>query len=234
MAFDALHKAELFEHYMPEVQKIARQIAAKLPSNVELDDLIQVGMIGLMDALQRFTESESTFEAYAYFRIRGAIMDDLREKDHLPRAVRQMRKQFDSIHQKLAHQLGRPPLEIEIAQALNIDIHTFRKSRTLFEQADELSIDDFGDEGVSSQNLLDRAVEPTSSVEDDLNEREHQEGLLTLLESLSDREQLVLRMYFEQEMTFKEIGGVMGVNESRAYQMHTAALVNLREVARVV
>lgn len=232
MVFDALLKAELLERYMPEVQKIARQVASKLPSNVELDDLFQVGMIGLMDALQRYTEGESTFEAYAHFRIRGAIMDDLREKDHLPRAVRQMRKQFESVQQKLAHQLGRTPQEAEVALALNVDLDTFRKSRALFEQADELSIDEFGDEDNSAQAMLDRLAEPSSSAEDELDEREHKEGLLSLLENLSDREQLVLRMHFEQEMTFKEIGGVMGVNESRAYQMHTAALANLREAAR--
>ena len=234
MVFDALLKAELLERYMPEVRKIARQIAVKLPSNVELDDLFQVGMIGLMDALQRYTEGESSFEAYAHFRIRGAIMDDLREKDHLPRAVRQMRKQFDSIQQKLAHQLGRTPLETEVALALNIDLDSFRKSRALFDQADQLSIEELGDSESAPNSLLDLLAEQCASAEEEVTEREHREELLTMLESLSDREQLVLRMYFEQEMTFKEIGGVMGVNESRAYQMHTAALVNLREVARVV
>ncbi|HEY1057452.1 MAG TPA: FliA/WhiG family RNA polymerase sigma factor [Limnobacter sp.] len=231
MTFDALEKAALLERHMPEVQRIAAQIRSKLTANVELDDLVQVGMIGLMDALQRYTHGESSFEAYAHFRIRGAIMDDLREKDHLPRAVRQMRKQVERQRQQLAHQLGREPSEMECAAALNLPLVEYRSWLNDFEQTQWVSLEDMADDTQGVQQVMDRLTEQQDTLEDTLAQRESREELLNLIDGLSDREQLVLRLYFEQEMTFKEIGSLMGVNESRAYQMHNQALTILKGMA---
>ncbi|HEX4916585.1 MAG TPA: FliA/WhiG family RNA polymerase sigma factor [Limnobacter sp.] len=229
--FDALEKAALLERHMPLVQQIARQIQYKLTANVELDDLVQVGMIGLMDALQRYTHGESSFEAYAHYRIRGAIMDDLREKDDLPRAMRQMRKRIEACANKLTHSLGRAPTDGECAQALGIDLQTFQRFCSEYESLQVFSIDDLGDSDAPSQDILDRMLHTPAADDEATREAERREEMLTMLEQLSDREQMVLRLYFEQEMTFKEIGSLMGVNESRAYQMHSSAIANLKGLA---
>jgi RNA polymerase sigma factor FliA len=232
MTFDAFERAELLERHMPEVHRIARQVHHKLTANVELDDLVQVGMIGLMDALQRYTHGESSFEAYAHYRIKGAIMDDLREKDHLPRAVRKMQKDFERQRQRLAHSLGREPTEQDVATALGVSPTELRKMTAQFEQFNVFSIEDLASDAQQASSLLDALAEPVEDCSGALQDKADHEALLGMLESLGDREQLVLRMYFEQEMTFKEIGSVIGVNESRAYQMHAAALGALREKAQ--
>ena len=232
MSFDALEKAALLEQYMPQVERIAKQIGARLTANVELDDLIQVGMIGLMDALQRYEHGESSFEAYAYHRIKGSIYDDLREKDHLPRSVRQMRKQFDRTRQQLSHALGRHPTDQEMASALGIEPDEFRMAQGQFELSNPLSLDECTSKDDSNlatdTGFLDRVTQNQISVEQDYVERERKEAMLHMIESLPDREQMVLRLYFEQEMTFREIGGMMGVNESRVYQIHNSAVNNLK------
>lgn len=232
MTFDAFERAELLERHMPEVHRIARQVHYKLTANVELDDLVQVGMIGLMDALQRYTHGESTFEAYAHYRIKGAIMDDLREKDHLPRAVRKMQKDFERQRQMLAHRLGREPTELDLVTALGVSAQEFRNVSAQLSQFGMMSLEDLSSDSEQSVALLDVLAEPVPDCTVAIEDKEEHEALLGMLESLGEREQLVLRMYFEQEMTFKEIGSVIGVNESRAYQMHAAALGFLRDKAQ--
>ncbi|WP_370264065.1 sigma-70 family RNA polymerase sigma factor [Limnobacter sp.] len=229
--FDALEKAALLERHVPLVQQIARQIQHKLTANVELDDLIQVGMIGLMDALQRYTHGEASFEAYAHYRIRGAIMDDLREKDDLPRAMRQMKKRVEQCVNKLTHALGRNPSDGECAAALGVDLTTFQGFCAEYENLQVFSIEDLGESDSPSNDILDRMLHNPHGLDEQEHKAQQQEEMLKLLEQLSDREQMVLRLYFEQEMTFKEIGSLMGVNESRAYQMHANAIASLKDRA---
>lgn len=219
---------EVIRQYLPLVKRIAYHMMARLPASVEVDDLIQVGLIGLMDAVERFDGSQGAqFESYATQRIRGAMLDDLRDADWLPRHIRQKSRQIETAINKLAQRYGRQPTEQEISAELGISLAEYQSMLGDVKGNQLLYYEDFSDEESSDfleRYLVDDVSDPLSLLEDE----GFRKGLIQAIEDLPEREKNLMGMYYEQDMNLKEIGAVMGVSESRVCQLHSQAVARLR------
>lgn len=219
---------DVIRQYLPLVKRIAYHMMARLPASVEVDDLIQVGLIGLMDAVSRFDGSQGAqFESYATQRIRGAMLDDLRDADWLPRHIRQKSRQIESAINKLAQRHRRPPTELEISAEMGISLADYQSMLGDVKGNQLLYYEDFSDEESSDfleRYLVDDVSDPLSLLEDD----GFRKGLIQAIEDLPEREKNLMGMYYEQDMNLKEIGAVMGVSESRICQLHSQAVARLR------
>ena len=217
---------------MPQVKYIARRIHEHLPKHVPFEDLLQAGMVGLIDALNKFdSEKNVKFASYAKFRIRGAILDSLRELDWSPRDLRRKSRQIDVTIQKLQAELGRSVSELELAKEMGLSLAEFH---TLTNEIRGLEISslqcDMNEEG--QQNDLAENI-PGPPDEDPLTlcvAGEQNERLRQAIFKLPEREQQVLMLYYQQELTMREVGELMGVGESRVSQIHSLAVKHLREV----
>jgi RNA polymerase sigma factor for flagellar operon FliA len=221
-------KDETIQQYLPLVKRIAYHMMARLPASVEVDDLIQVGLIGLMDAMERFDGTQGAqFESYATQRIRGSMLDDLREADWLPRHIRQKSRQIETAIQKLAQRNGRTPSEQEISLEMGLSLSDYQDMLGNVKGSQLLYYEDFTDEESSDfleRYLVDDASDPLSLLEDE----GFRKGLIHAIEDLPERERNLMGMYYEQDMNLKEIGAVMGVSESRVCQLHSQAVARLR------
>jgi RNA polymerase sigma factor for flagellar operon FliA len=210
------------------VKRIAYHFMARLPSSVQVDDLIQVGLIGLMDAIDHFDDGQGAqFETYAAQRIRGAILDELRQADWLPRSVRRNMRQIEAANSRLEQSLGRAPTERELADALELSLDQYQQQLSDGRGAQLLYYEDFQDaddahflDGYAADDQLSPA-----SVLEDSRFREH---LVEAIDNLPERERLIMGLYYEQELNLKEIGEVLGVSESRVCQLHSQAVARLR------
>ena len=221
-------KEDLIRQHAPLVKKIAYHLMARLPASVEVDDLIQVGLIGLMDALERFDGNQSAqFESYATQRIRGAMLDDLRDADWLPRHIRQKSRQIETAISRLEQRLGRSPAESEISVEMGVALDEYQTMLGDVKGNQLLYYEDFNDEESTDfleRYLVDGASDPLALLEDD----GFRHGLVDAIEELPEREKNLMGMYYEQDMNLKEIGAVMGVSESRVCQLHSQAVARLR------
>ena len=210
-------KTDMLEQYAPMVKRIAHHMKGRLPPNVEEDDLVQAGMIGLLDAMGRYDETlNSQFEAYAIQRIRGAMIDELRQTDWMPRGARQsMRKIKDAIS-KLQHKMGRPPRESEIADVLKMPLDEYQAMLSDAKGHQLIYLEDFGSNGEDDDSYLDRNCPDNSSVPlENLLNADFKVCLIEAIDILPEREKLLMSLYYEQELNLKEIGEVMGVSISR-------------------
>ncbi len=221
-------KEDLIRQHAPLVKKIAYHLMARLPASVEVDDLIQVGLIGLMDALERFDGNQGAqFESYATQRIRGAMLDDLRDADWLPRHIRQKSRQIETAISRLEQRLGRSPAESEISVEMGVALDEYQTMLGDVKGNQLLYYEDFNDEESTDfleRYLVDGAADPLALLEDD----GFRHGLVDAIEELPEREKNLMGMYYEQDMNLKEIGAVMGVSESRVCQLHSQAVARLR------
>ncbi|MCU0773354.1 MAG: RNA polymerase sigma factor FliA [Ideonella sp.] len=219
----------LLKQYSPLVRRLAHQMIAKLPANVEIDDLIQVGMIGLSDALARFDASQGVqFETFATQRIRGAMLDELRGNDHLSRGTRKQQRSIEGAVHKLEQKLGRAPSEGEIAKEMGISLTEYQDMLGKVRGTQLVYLEDIGgDDG--EQEFLDRHVaDESSNPLAQLQDRRMREALVEGIKSLPEREQYVMSMYYEHDMNLKEIAAVLGVTESRVCQLHSQSIARLR------
>ncbi|MDR2638130.1 MAG: RNA polymerase sigma factor FliA [Zoogloeaceae bacterium] len=224
-----IDRAQLVEQYAPLVKRIAHHLMTRLPANVQLEDLVQNGMIGLLDAFARYKEGlGAQFETYASQRIRGAMLDGLRENDWLPRQVRREMRRVESALQKLEHQYGRPPSEGELAAALAMSLDEYQKLMQEARGHQLLYLEDFEGED-KENNFLDRHL---GSSENDpsrlLEEQDFRHNLVAAIDLLPEREKLVMALYYEEELNQKEIGEILGVSESRVCQLHSQAISRIR------
>ena len=217
------------KQYAPLVRRIAHQMVAKLPANVELDDMVQAGMIGLMDAVNRFEESQGTqFEVYAASRIRGSMLDELRASDWLPRSARKNQRDIENAIHRLEQRLQRAPQESEIAQELHLSVPDYQELLSDARGAQLVYFDDLGG-GNDSDDYLERHVAQTGGEPlEILRDKRFRAALVAAIEDLPEREKLLMSMYYEQDMNLREIGAVMGVTESRVCQLHSQAVSRLR------
>ncbi len=219
---------EVIQKHLSLVKRIAYHMMARLPASVEVDDLIQVGLIGLMDAIERFDGTQGAqFESYATQRIRGSMLDDLREADWLPRHIRQKSRQIESAIHKLTQRLGRQPNEQEISSEMGLSLDDYQGMLGNVKGSQLLYYEDFTDEESSDfleRYLVDDGSDPLSLLEDE----GFRKGLIAAIEDLPERERNLMGMYYEQDMNLKEIGAVMGVSESRVCQLHSQAVGRLR------
>jgi RNA polymerase sigma factor for flagellar operon FliA len=216
--------------YAPLVRRIAHQMVAKLPANVELDDMIQAGMMGLMDAVGRFEEAQGTqFEVYAASRIRGAMLDELRAGDWLPRSARKSQREIENAIHRVEQRLKRPPTEAEIAHELEMPIADYQEMLNDARGAQLVYIDDLGGSSEGDENYLERHVADGGAEPSEvLRDKRFRTALVAAIEELPERERLLMSMYYEQDLNLREIGAVMGVTESRVCQLHSQAVARLR------
>ncbi len=205
--------------FAPLVKRLAYYMMASLPPSVEIDDVIQSGMMGLLDAAKRFQDTYGAqFETYAVQRIRGAMLDGLRQSDWLPRGLRKSLRQVEGMISKLEQKNGRPPTEAELASALNVSLEDYQ----------QLLQDARGDESYIDHYYSDERPDPLQHLLDE----DQRHTLIAAIEELPDREKKVMGLYYEQELNLREIGDVLGVSESRVCQLHTQAIARLRSRLR--
>lgn len=209
---------------MPLVQRVAANIASRLPPSVELSDLTQEGLVGLLDAAGKFDESKGVrFWTFAELRIRGAILDSLRGIDPVPRSVRKKRRALDKANRELEAQLGRRPQDEELAQAVELSVEELRRMKEQVRLAENRQPGE-GFEAALTQARDPRALDPQEGLE----QMEIQALLARAIEDLTDRERLVITLYYHEELTMREVGEVLGVNESRVSQIHGKTIRQLR------
>jgi len=220
----------LLKQYSPLVRRLAHQMIAKLPANVEVDDLIQVGMIGLNDALARFDAAQGVqFETFATQRIRGAMLDELRGSDWMSRGNRRQQRSIESAVHKLEQKLGRAPQESEIAKEMGISLTEYQEllgkvRGTQLVYLEDMSGDDGDDDYLDRHVTKDEDANPLGMLQD----RRMREALVEAIKNLPEREQYVMSMYYEHDMNLKEIAAVLGVTESRVCQLHSQSIARLR------
>ncbi|MDR3392930.1 MAG: RNA polymerase sigma factor FliA [Sulfuriferula sp.] len=222
-------KNQLLTEHAPLVKRLAYQLKAKLPPSVEVDDLIQAGMMGLLDAVNRYEESHGAqFETYAVQRIRGAMLDELRSTDWLPRNLRQNMRKIEVAMSSLQQQLGRMPTELEVAKSMKMSLVDYQDMLTEGSGHQLVYYEDYHDDD-DHDSFLDRFCSDHSSdpllglLQDDFRD-----ALVEAIDSLPEREKLLMGLYYEQELNLKEIGAVMGVSESRVCQLHSQAVARIR------
>jgi len=219
----------MLKQYRPLVRRLAHQMIAKLPANVELDDLIQVGMIGLTDALSRFDAAQGVqFETFATQRIRGAMLDELRGNDWMSRGSRRQQREIETAVHRLEQKLGRAPVESEIAAEMGLSLGDYQELLGKVRGTQLVYLEDMsGDEG--DNDYLDRHVgDETSNPLAQLQDQRMREALVAAIKSLPEREQYVMSMYYEHDMNLKEIAAVLKVTESRVCQLHSQCVARLR------
>ncbi len=226
-------KNELIVQHATLVKKLAHQLKAKLPPSVDVDDLIQAGMIGLLDAIGRYEDDHGAqFETYAVQRIRGAMLDELRSSDWLPRSMRQNMRKIEVAMTTLQQRLGRPPQESEVAKQLKLSLDQYQELLGEGGGHQLVYYEDFHD-AEGSEHFLDRYCTDDSG--DPLKALMNTAFRTTVIESITalpEREKILMGLYYEQEMNLKEIGAVMGVSESRVCQLHSQAISRMRAFLR--
>ena len=221
----------LLKEYLPLIQRLAHRLVSRLPESVEVDDLINSGVIGLLDAVGKFDSGRNIqFKTYAEFRIRGAMLDDLRSQDWASRSLRNDCKLLENTYASLEHKLGRPAEDDEVAEALDLSLEEFFK---LLGRARGISLVNFEDLTASQSDAPRSPLEMIALIESDdpfvlYQDGELQQLLGEAIDNLKERDRIVLQLYYFEELNLKEIGIVLEVSESRVCQMRTQAIVRLR------
>ncbi|GAB2883229.1 RNA polymerase sigma factor FliA [Uliginosibacterium flavum] len=227
-AAGTLDKDQLITRYAPLVKRIAYHLMAKLPASVQVDDIIQNGMLGLLDAITRYEEGlGAQFETYAVQRIRGAMLDGLRENDWLPRSLRREMRRIEGAVHTLEQQHGRQPTERELAKVLDMELGDYQKMLQEARGYQLVYFEDFGDDDDDDfleRHMIGEAKDPLSLLED----QHMRNTLIQSIEDLPEREKMVMGLYYEEDMNLREIGEVLGVSESRVCQLHSQAIARLR------
>ncbi len=233
-----LDRDALIRQYLPLVRRLAGHMLAKLPPNIELDDLVQVGMIGLTEALSRYEASQGVqFETFATQRIRGAMLDELRNGDWMSRSSRKGQKDIERAIHRLEQTLGRVPLESEIAQEMGMELQEYQQLLGKVRGTQLLYLEDLsrgqGGSGSDSDDFLDRYLADQQADPASLLRSQRLRGaLVQAIEQLPEREQQMMSMYYEHDMNLKEIAAVLGVTESRICQLHSQSIARLRAKMR--
>ena len=224
------------EDYLPLVKYIAGRLAIGLPRSVEMDDLINAGVIGLIEAHHNFDSGKGVkFETYASLRIRGSILDELRGMDWVPRSTRARSREIERAIAKLENELGRTPTEAELADGLGVELEDYHRmiddvSSTSLLSLDELAGGEGDDKPVPLVDTLRSPDQPSALM--NLEREELRDLLADSLGQLSEQERLVVALYYYEELTLKEIGQVLELSESRVSQLHTKAVLGLRAKLR--
>lgn len=227
---DIIREKLLFQ-YLPLVKQIAGGIIGKLPASVSIDELIDAGVIGLLESIDRYdTQASVKFETYAFTRVRGAMMDELRKMDWAPRSLREKTKRLDEAHRVLASKFGRQPSNEEIADHLEISLDKFHQISKEVGAVNPISLDKeiFSGTGEST-NLYDIVEEkdvitPLKSLED----KELKSLMVKEIEKLPRNEKLVIALYYYEELTLREIGDILNLSESRISQIHSKVVKKLK------
>ena len=221
----------LVNEFLPGIRYHASIMKLRLPPNVEMDDLVSSGVVGLLDAAEKFDSTRGIkFKTYAEFRIRGSMLDYLREMDWFSRAARQNANRLENAYARLESLLGRPPLEEEVAKEMKISITELRKQLALFSGLSVFSLDEPEDEysvgNTAVQRILGEAARNDAMKDSIL--RDLKEVLGKAIDLLPDREKQLIALYYYEELTMKEIGAIFSLGEPRICQLHSQAVLRLR------
>ena len=230
---DPRAREQLVVAYSPLVKYVAGRMSSGLPAHVEEADLISYGLEGLINAIERFDpEREIKFETYAITRIKGQIIDALRQLDWVPRSVRARAREIERAHAKLEHRLHRTPTDEEIAGELGITVEEFQESLLRISNSTVVALDELwsvSDSSGDQVSLLDTLQDPDAPDPAALlDASEVKDRLSDAIAALPEREKLVIALYYYENLTLREIGEVLGVTESRVSQLHTKAVLRLK------
>ncbi len=219
--------------YSPLVKYVSGRMASGLPAHVEEADLISYGLVGLISAIQRFEpEREIKFETYAITRIKGAIIDELRSLDWVPRSVRSRAREIEKANAKLEHQLQRAPTDEEMAVELDMEVETFQEALLQISNSTVAALDELwtvSDSSGDQVSLLDTIQDPEApDPAQVMDATDMKDRFADAIARLPEREKLVVALYYYENLTLREIGEVLGVTESRVSQLHTKAVLRLR------
>jgi RNA polymerase sigma factor for flagellar operon FliA len=230
VADDDASREQIIREFAHVIRAIAHRLAFRLPAYLDAEDLISVGVIGLMDAMEKYDPSrEAKFKTYAEFRIRGAMLDEIRSMDWIPRSVHERISQLQRTQTELMARLGRPATDEEVAVALKMSVSELDDFLSKSRGAVLISLDDLGIQEPDGNKILKMLADrqhpdPLSMI---VNERER-ESLGRAIQQLPEKERMVLTLYYYEELTMKEIGKILKVTESRVCQIHTKAVMHLK------
>lgn len=212
--------------HAPLVKRIAHHLLLRMPSSVQVDDLIQSGMIGLLEAARKYDVSKgASFETYAGIRIRGAMLDEIRKGDWAPRSVHRKSRQVADAVKAVEARTGTDARDHEVAQELGIDLESYYN---ILQDASGSRLFSFDDITSTDDSAIDRLAGALPGPAEGLQDESFKEHLAAAIEGLPEREKLVLALYYDEELNLKEIGEVLGVSESRISQIHSQAALRLR------
>jgi RNA polymerase sigma factor for flagellar operon FliA len=217
---------KLVVEHEPLVKRIAFHLMSRLPASVQVDDLVQAGMIGLIEASRKFDpEQGASFETYAGIRIRGAMLDEIRRTDWTPRSVHRKAREVAEAVRKIENEKGRDARDVEVAKAMGLGLDEYHK---ILQDATGCRIFSFEDPGsVGEDGLAQTHRQPNQPLEN-LQNCDFKHGLAGAIKGLPERERLVMALYYDEELNLREIGEILGVSESRVCQIHGQALIRLR------
>ena len=229
-----LLRNQIVSEYLPYVKRIVNRIAVHLPATIEVDDLINVGVIGLIQAIERYDPTrDNKFITYAVFRIKGAVLSELRSRDFLGRTTRRKIRDLEKAYLKLEQKLGRDVTDEEVAQEMDMDLEQFYKVKRM----SSISFVSFEEIGYASNN--DSMTIPSSLANGDADDalslttmKEIKTTIANNIDMLPEKEKLVVSLYYSDELTMKEIGKVLNITESRVSQIHAQAIIHLRSKLR--
>jgi RNA polymerase sigma factor for flagellar operon FliA len=214
--------------HMPMVKRVAIHLKARIPPFMDLDELIQVGMLGLIEAARSYDPTLGhAFENYALRRVRGAMLDEVRRLSYLPRSAVSFNRSESEAQHQLAAELGRQPTQSEIAEFMGLSLDALHHERGQAHRSETHSIEDMEDEVMALAD--DASQQPQALVE----HAEFMEAVTEAIEGLPDREKLIMSLYYVEELNLKEIGEILGVSESRVSQLLSATVKKLRSTLRV-
>jgi len=224
---NAAIREDLILKYAPLVKYIAERMAIRLPPHIAKEELISTGTLGLIDALNNYDPDKGIkFQTFATYRIKGAIIDELRKMDWIPRSVRKDVQRIEDSIVAFQSRTGREPEDKDIADEMGIDINTYYKILSKAQGGRLLSLDEFN--GSESVSMLSKLASSEPSPFDEVRARELKNLITKALSTLSEKEQIVMSLYYYDELTLKEIAEVLGLTESRISQIHSKVIIRLR------
>lgn len=224
-------REKLILEYIPLVKAVAGRLSMYLGYSVDYEDLCSYGIFGLIDAIEKFdNEKEVKFETYASLRIRGAILDQIRKLDWIPRTVRQRQKQMDAAAREIENELGRPANDNELADKIGISEDELTEWQTQCKASNVVSLNEYLEAGADISNESAGASRHFDSPENAFLKEELKKKLIEALDILTEKEKSVVVLYYYEELTLKEISNVLEVSESRVSQLHTKALFKMKGI----
>lgn len=218
--------ADFIKEYAPLVKRIAHHLLARLPAVIQADDLIQAGMIGLIEAARNFDEKKgATFVTYAGIRIRGAMLDEIRKGDWAPRSVHKNSRRVAQAMREVENKTGRDARDVDVAQNLGVTLDEYHQ---IIQDSNSSKIFAFEDLGVNEEAIDCPTNNPITGPLEGIQRDDFKHKLSKEIEKLPEREKLVLALYYDEELNLREVGEVLGVSESRISQIHSQAMLRLK------
>lgn len=222
--------SKVIQQHAQLVKRIAQNLLGRLPSSVQLEDLIQAGMIGLLEAAKNYDVNKgATFDTYASIRVRGAMLDEIRKSDWAPRSVHRNSRRIAQAIREIENQMGRDARDHEVAKSLDISLQDYHQ---LLQETNISKIFNFNEVSLKEDTLLEGIHVSSDGPLDGLQQADFKQSLIKGIESLPERERLVLTLYYEEELNLREVGEILGISESRVSQIHSQAMLRLQSRLR--